>query len=172
MRRSLALAAAAGLAAGALVLVPARAKAPEPAPSTTVGDLEAGRSTYVGGVYAWTDYAYDDRGPDTNGRAGGDATYPADMSPNNVADLIQVQLRRAAGNQIGVRVVLETLTPETTPLVGIAIDSDGDPATGPAALPGSWTSSGALGVDRLGVLGNGTGEVLEAKDGAWSRTGA
>lgn len=172
MRRSLALAAAAGLAAGALALVPARAEAPEPAPSTTVGDLEAGRSTYVGGVYAWTDYAYDDRGPDTNGRAGGDATYPADMSPNNVADLIQVQLRRAAGNRIGVRVVLETLTPETTPLVGIAIDSDGDPATGPAALPGSWTSSGALGVDRLAVLGNGTGEVWEAKDGAWSRTAA
>jgi pimeloyl-ACP methyl ester carboxylesterase len=148
----------------ALPAVTARARQTAPSPTATVGPLIAGEARFVSGVFAWTDYAYDDRGPDTNTRPGGDAAYPADMNPNNVADLIQLQVR-AESSRIGLAAVLETLTPDTHPVVGVAFDSDNNPKTGAAALPGSWTPSASLGMDRLAVLKNGTGEV-------WSYDGA
>ena len=144
---------------------------PSPADAPTVGPLIAGEARYVEGVFAWTDYAYDDRGPDTNTRPGGDATYPADMSPNNVADLIQLQVR-AEGSEIGVTAVLETLTGDTHPVLGVAFDSDNDTQTGAAALPGSWMPSASLGMDRLAVMENGTGEIWTFEDEAgWAVTG-
>lgn len=173
-RRSIALAAAAAVA-GTLLLVPAGADDLPPPPSPTVGELMAGRSTIIGGTYAWTDYAYDDRGPDTNFRPGGDATYPAGMSPNNVADLIQVQLR-ANGEQLGTTVVLETLREGTRPIVGVGVDGDGNAETGAGSLPGSWIPAGSLGVDRLFVLtnngGNEDGKAWSFAGGAWTPAGA
>src|SRR3954451_4645090 len=38
------------------------------AASPTLGPLVAGTSSYIDGTYVWTDYAYDDRGPDTTRR--------------------------------------------------------------------------------------------------------
>jgi hypothetical protein len=161
---------AATIAAGVLALlgVPslaARADAPAPA-AGHVGDLVAGTARYVDGVYVWTDYAYDDRGPDTNTRAGGDASYPPDVSPNNVADLVQLQFR-ADGDRLAATAVLETLTDASrSPVIGIAVDSDADPATGLDALPG-WQPTGYLGVDRLFVLRPGGGVAFEQAGDGW-----
>src|SRR5438874_2426046 len=79
----------------------------------------------------------------------GHATHPPGMNPNNVADLIQLQLALPNQNHLAVTAVLETLTPSTRPLIGIALDSDNNPSTGAASLPGSWTAATKLGVDRL-----------------------
>src|SRR5437763_9748891 len=130
-------------AAMALTAVDARAGSPAAAPPAdpTVGPLISGSTSYVAGTFAWTDYAYDDRGPDTNATKGGDATYPPGMDPNNVADLIQLQLALPNQNHLAVTAVLETLTPSTRPLIGIALDSDNNPSTGAASLPGSWTAA-------------------------------
>lgn len=174
VRRRLAAVVALAVTAGATLAVPVRAVPPERTPppaDPTLGPLHSGASSYVGGTYVWTDYAYDDRGPDTNDRPGGDATYPAAMDPNNVADLIQLQLR-STRDGIRTTVVLETLTPATRPVVGIALDSDGDPSTGAASLPGSWTAASGLGVDHLFVLRTAGGEVLAHRDGAWTGVGA
>src|SRR5206468_3321493 len=101
-------------------------------------------SAYEHGTYVWTDYAYDDRGADTNGIEGGDTAYPSTMSPNNVADLIQLSLRPMRDG-LAATAVLETLTGTTRPLIGIALDLDG-PKHGAASLPGSWTASAPLGM--------------------------
>lgn len=47
----------------------------------------------VEGVFIATDYVYDDRGPNTDGNAGGDSTYPAEGEPylKNAADLVEVR---------------------------------------------------------------------------------
>jgi predicted esterase len=136
------------------------------ATDATVGPLISGTSSYVEGTYVWTDYAYDDRGPDTNGRPGGDAAYPQGMAPDNVADLIQLQVQPSVGGLV-VTAVLQTLTPATRPLVGVAFDSDGDPATGAASLPGSWSPAAPLGMDHLYVLGVDGGRELVFDGGGW-----
>src|SRR2546421_5996499 len=119
------------VATAAMVLagIDARAGSPAATPPAdpAVGPLISGSTSYVAGTFAWTDYAYDDRGPDTNGTKGGDATYPAEMDPNNVADLIQLQLALPNQNHLAVTAVLETVTPSTRPLIGIALDSDNNP---------------------------------------------
>lgn len=155
----------------ALALAPVGA-ASEPGPDDpTLGPLIAGTASHVDGTYVWTDYAYDDRGPDQDGRRGGDADYPAGMDPNNVADLIQLQLRQAGDAAMAITAVLQTLTPVTRPLIGVAFDSDSDGGTGSAALPGSWTPAAPLGMDRLFVLGvDGGVELVAASDG-WAEVG-
>jgi hypothetical protein len=138
------------------------------APAATVGPLISGTSSYVGGTYVWTDYAYDDRGPDTDGTPGGDAAYPADMKPNNVADLIQLQVSVADATHTRVQAVLETLTDATRPVLGIAFDGDGNPATGAPSLPGSWVAKTPLGVDTLFVLTRDGGAAMTWTDGKWA----
>jgi pimeloyl-ACP methyl ester carboxylesterase len=155
----------------------ARAEQATPsAESATAGPLISGTSSYVSGTYAWTDYAYDDRGPDTNSRAGGDAAYPAGMTPNNVADLIQLQLRPgAAAGTVTITAVLETLQDGTRPVIGVGLDSDEDAGTGADKLPGSWAPASPLGVDHLFVLtnhgGGSDGFVRTAPDGSWRGNG-
>src|SRR5687767_2108475 len=73
-----------------------------------LGELIAGTNQYSDGTHVWTDYAYDDRGPNTNGLAGGDATYPA-PTPGNEADLIQLQLGTDHQDHVTVAAILETL---------------------------------------------------------------
>src|SRR4051812_36826666 len=64
----------------------AQPSAPAAAGRPELGPLISGTSSYVDGTYAWTDYAYDDRGANTNGIPGGDTTYPANPYPGNTAD--------------------------------------------------------------------------------------
>src|SRR5688572_18219136 len=87
-----ALAATASLTVGAW---PSEATTEGPTLDATLGTLIAGEESYVGGTHVWTDYAYDDRGSNTNGLAGGDAKY-TDLEPGNTADFIQLQLGTAA----------------------------------------------------------------------------
>jgi hypothetical protein len=147
----------------------ARAGSTPPRPTTpTVGPLISGTSSYVHGTYVWTDYAYDDRGPDTDGTPGGDAAYPAGMRPNNVADLIQLQLGVADPSHTRVRAVLETLTDATRPVLGVAFDRDADAATGAPSLPGSWVAKTPLGVDTLFVLTRSGGTAMTWSGGRWT----
>jgi hypothetical protein len=132
----------------------------------TVGPLVSGTSSYEDGSYVWTDYAYDDRGPNTNGLAGGDTSYPSGIARGNVADLIQLQLRPNARG-VATKAVLETLTAKSRPLIGIAFDLDG-PQDGAASLPGSWQAAAPRGMDRLYLLGRDGGRELVADAaGTW-----
>lgn len=158
------------LAASVLVPWHAEARRVPASGDPLLGPLVSGTSTYVDGVFVWTDYAYDDRGADANGRPGGDTAYPATMSPNNVADLVQLQVG-LSGRDLLLRAVLETLEPGSRPVVGVAVDRDGRSTTGAASLPGSWQPAAPLGVDRLYVLRSGSGEVLDATASGWRRTG-
>lgn len=145
-----------------------------------LGELISGTVAYVNGTFVWTDYAYDDRGANqtaasggdrTNSAlAGGDAVYPAEIPGGNAADLIQLQIGlRTEG--LTVRALLESLTDPSLPVLGVAFDTDADPATGAAALPGGqWPVDGPLGVDVLLVLSAGGGEVRRFVDGTWTRT--
>ena len=141
------------VAAAATVGLPSRA-APSAAPADPeLGPLISGETSYVGGTHVWTDYAYDDRGPNTNGLAGGDARYPAEGHPGNTADLIQVQLGTAPGGALRATAVLESLVDGHDALVGIGFDTDRNAATGAATLPGGgWTNSAPLGIERLLLL--------------------
>ena len=129
------------VALGLIGLVPV-ARADEAAvagtPDTTIGPLISGTSSYVDGTYAWTDYAYDDRGTASPG------------SPNNAADLIQLQVS-LHGRTLHLRAILETLVGDSRPVVMVGLDLDDDPATGQAGLPG-WAASSPLGLDEVVVL--------------------
>ena len=136
-----------------------------------LGPLIAGRSAYVNGTFVWTDYAYDDHGANIDGRPGGDGAggYPAGLE--NHADLIQLQIGLSAG-EVAIRAILETLVDADTPVLGVAFDSDANPATGAAALPGgAWTPASPLGVDRL-VIVRGSGAQLYQFAGVWSLAGS
>jgi predicted esterase len=144
-------------------------------PSPEYWPMVCGTSLDVGGTYVWTDYAYDDRGANTQGgdlsnpaTAGGDAVYPAWAAPGNAADLIQLQIGEQEGN-ILVRAVLETLTDAQVPLLGVAFDTDGDAETGAATAPGGgWVADGPLGIEKLVVVAADGAEVWSYGDVGWS----
>ena len=161
--------AASALLLGSGALAAAAPKSPGP-PSRVDVPLVSGTTAYIDGTLVWTDYAYDDRGPDSDLRPGGDSAYPQGMTPNNVADLIQLRLT-PHGGQLHVQAVLETLEPDTRPVVGVAVDLDGSPATGATSLPGSWEAADRLGVERLYVLRPGGGTVHTASASGWAVTG-
>ena len=139
----------------------------------TVGPLVSGTSSYVDGTFAWTDYAYDDRGPNTDGAAGGDAVYPASVVRGNAADLIQLQVSRTRTGALVLRAVLETLLDPAVPLLGVGFDTDGDAATGAPSIPGgAWTTDAPLGLDAF-VTASAAGAALLEWDGtAWHETDA
>ena len=141
-----------------------------PTTDPTLGPLVSATSSYVNGVYVWTDYAYDDRGADSNGQLGGDARYAEGVDPNNVADLIQLQVARRDASTVKLTAVLETLTPTTRPVLGVALDLDANTATGAATLPGSWQGKGPLGVDRLITLTTQGGTSSRTTDTGWEVT--
>src|SRR5882672_1872577 len=119
------------------------------------GPLISGTTAYVAGTHVWTDYAYDDRGANTNAIFGGDTTYPADPYPGNTADLIQLQVGTGAGGKLAITALLETLVPGADVAVGVGFDTDQNSATGAAAVPGgSWTTfpGTALGLEQIVVL--------------------
>jgi hypothetical protein len=142
-----------------------------PEGEVTVGPLVSGTSSTIDGILAWTDFVYDDRGPNTDAgdmtdmaSAGGDAAYPGDLT--NAADFVQVLLA-GSGDGVHIRVVLQTLLDPAVPLVGIAFDTDNNSATGAATLPGTWQPDGALGVELLVVLAQGAGDILQWDGGQW-----
>jgi hypothetical protein len=143
-----------------------------------LGELISGTAAYVNGTFVWTDYAYDDRGPNRDAaaggdrtdsaRAGGDVKYPPELAGGNAADLIQLQLG-LDGLDLTVRAILQTLTDPTVPLLGIAFDIDRNPATGAETLPGGqWLANRALGVELLLVLSSAGGELQRFTNGAWA----
>ena len=147
--------------------------ADRPAGDPELGTLIAGEESWVSGTHVWTDYAYDDRGPDTNGLAGGDATYPANPYPGNTADFIQLQLGTDGAGALSIAAVLETLVPGADAVLGVGFDTDADPTTGAARVPGDqWRNREGLGLERLVVLDTrGAGSLLGWSGGAWKRLG-
>lgn len=144
-----------------------------PASDVTVGPLVSGTTAAIDGTQAWTDYVYDDRGPNTDAgdmtdmaSAGGDAAYPGGLA--NAADFVQVHFS-SRDDGLHIRVILQTLLDPAVPLIGIAFDTDNNSATGAAALPGSWQPDGYLGIELLLVLAQGAGEILEWDSGQWRR---
>jgi predicted esterase len=174
--------AAAGLATlllGASLVMAAPAKSVTERPAD-IGPLEAGRAAYVSGHFVWTDYVYDDRGdppdpsqPDMTAVFGTDqgAQPPYPAGEENTADFVQLQLRPDPGGlQVGA--LLQTLREWDHPMVGVAFDTDRNPATGAAALPGgSWSPLGPLGVEVLMVLTTDGADLRRFTDGAWSSAG-
>jgi len=148
--------------------------APEwPQSDVTIGPLVSGAASSIGGARAWTDFVYDDRGPNTDpgdmtdiASAGGDARYPDNLS--NAADFVQVQIGDSQDG-LRIRVVLQTLIDPAVPLVGIAFDTDDNSTTGAPRLPGSWEPEGVLGLELLLVMTAGAGQVLAWDEGNWRR---
>ena len=102
----------------------------------------SGTSTLSRGELIYTDYLYDDYGPDRDGSFGmppfrsnlapirGDLRYPADEARygNNAADLRELRLA-AAGSGLRLLVEMQTMKAPDAAIVTLAIDADGDPAT-------------------------------------------
>jgi hypothetical protein len=135
-----------------------------------LGTLIAGEGSYVDGTHVWTDYAYDDRGPNDNNLPGGDAKYP-ETYPANTADLIQLQLGTAGDGALTVTALLETLVDDANAVIGVGLDTDADPSTGAPSIPGGkWENAHSIGLEKLIVMEtNGTG-VLKSWDavrGQW-----
>lgn len=88
----------------------------------------AGTAGYDGGVWSYTDYPYSDVGT-------GDFTYPDDGDHgNNAADPVVVQI--ALGEDaVHYLVRLNTLIRPDTTVVALAVDTDGDHATGGGPWP-------------------------------------
>ena len=135
----------------------------------TVGPLVSGTSSYVDGTFAWTDYAYDDRGPNTDGAAGGDATYPGSIERGNAADLIQLQLSQSRNGGVAIRAVLETLLDPAVPLLGVGFDTDRSPSTGAPTIPGeAWITDSPLGLDVFVTVSASGATVRTWTGSSWS----
>jgi predicted esterase len=66
--------------------------------------------------------------------------------------------------------VLGTLVNPDIPILGVAFDTDANPATGAAELPGGgWPADGPLGVEFLVVTSSDDTELWRYAQGAWSR---
>jgi pimeloyl-ACP methyl ester carboxylesterase len=125
----------------------------------------AGSTNVCDGSVVYRDYVYDDAGADegdlgygrgtqsaygTLAHPAGDVRYPADRI--TTADLVQLTLTRV-GDAVEVVAELNALyTPDST-VLALAVDSDGDPATG----GGDWDGLGvrSAGWDDLHVFGEG-----------------
>jgi hypothetical protein len=158
---------------------PGAVSAPPPS-GPHVGPLVSGVASYVDGTYVWTDYAYDDRGPNADAAnggdrtqsafAGGDADYPPEAAPGNAADLIELQISLYR-NALVVWAVLETLVDPGLPLLAVAFDTDRDSGTGAPSLPGGrWQNQGPLGIEAMVTIAASGAELWEYSDGAWAAT--
>jgi hypothetical protein len=151
-----------------------------------LGRLVSGTASYVDGRYVWTDYVLDDRGPNlvetgvlgpprcsfpgAPDCSGGDAVYPAAAAPGNTADLVQLQIGKAAGDRLSIRAILGSLVDPDVPVLGIAFDTDAQPTTGASELPGGrWPAVDPLGIDTLIVASN-AGAQLWQYSGSWTQS--
>lgn len=134
----------------------------------TVGPLACGTTSYHAGTFVWTDYAYDDHGPNTSSGTAGAASYPDASDQSNAADLVQLQASFANDGALIFRAVLETLTKPDEPLLGIGLDVDGDTGTGAASVPGgAWHNQGALGLDAFVTASSDGGQLSTWSNGGW-----
>ncbi len=93
----------------------------------------------IDGVYISTDYVYDDHGPNTDGAAGGDSTYPTDGTPyfKNAADLVEVRVMPVESeNKLLIGVRFNTLIDPAIPVAAIGIADNSTPQ-----LSESWPFS-------------------------------
>ena len=155
-------------------------------PGSELGPLVAGTSSYVDGTFVWTDYVFDDRGPNlvdpvARPRAVPDPrrartaravtrSYPEFAAPGNTADLVQLQIGTSGWTSCGAgRAQLARRTRPSRSL-GVAFDTDADPATGAAALPGGrWTNVDPLGIDVLIVTTEAGTTVWRYKGSEWQQ---
>ncbi len=140
----------------------------------------AGRSQISRGELIYTDYLYDDYGPDLDGTpnqtafrclfapTSGDYRYPADEARygNNAADLreLRIALDRRSLHTL---VALQTLKARNAAVAEIAIDADGRTSTG----SGAWPDGAGLttpGADRFITI-TATGARLTDGSGAVHR---
>jgi poly(3-hydroxybutyrate) depolymerase len=147
-----------------------------------VGPLISGTAAYTRGSFVWTDYAYDDRGPNADAAnggdrtqsafAGGDAEYPAEVAPGNAADLIELQFT-VHQNALVIWAVLETLVDPNVPVLAVGFDTDGDGGTGGVSFPGGrWTTSGSLGLEQMVTIAADGAHLFEYADGEWVERGS
>jgi dienelactone hydrolase len=140
-----------------LLALPATASAAGPAFEQPCGGTSwvAGTTNVCNGVVTYRDYVYDDEGADTGdtgygvgtqsafgtlAHPAGDVRYPADDT--NAADLVKLELSRD-GDTVHVKAELNALRKPDSTILAIAVDTDGNPATG----GGAW---GTLGVSSTG----------------------
>lgn len=135
-----------------------------------------GRWQISRGELVYTDYLYDDYGADLDGKTNapafrstaatsGDYRYPDDQARygSNAADLREL---RIAYDRRGLHamVALQTMLDPGAAIATIAIDADGNPATGSGAWPdgAGVTTPGA---DRFITIWGGGARVTDASDG-------
>ena len=99
------------------------------------------------GTYVFTDYAYDDRGANTEHLARRE-TRPTTRRAGERDDLIDWQIGLDAAG-LRVAAILETLTDPSLPVLGVGFDTDADFLTGAPLLPGGGRPAGPLGLERL-----------------------
>jgi pimeloyl-ACP methyl ester carboxylesterase len=129
----------------------------------TIGPLISGTVVQRAGTFAWTDYAYDDRGADA-----GTDPYNLGKGFGNVADLIQLQFTPGADG-LRVQAVLETLIDPSAAFVAVGLDLDGDPATGAPGIPmAGWNPGGPLGLERFVRIASTGTDVRQWRDGGWA----
>jgi hypothetical protein len=147
----------------ALLALPASASAAAAGPSFEQpcggSSWVAGTTNVCGGVVTYRDYVYDDEGADTGdtgygvgtqsafgtlAHPAGDVRYPADDT--NAADLVKLELSRDGGS-VTVKAELNALRKADSTIVAIAVDTDGNPATGGGAWEALKVSS--TGWDKL-----------------------
>jgi hypothetical protein len=121
---------------------------PDPPPPSLGGcvwsatpTMLGGTARYEAGEWMFNDFVYDDYGADTSpgganqivslGATAGDFRYPSDPRyANNTADIAEVRLRRD-GDDLCLRVTMNTLVDASTLVVGVAISASENPATHP-----------------------------------------
>lgn len=93
-------------------------------------DRVSGTDRYVGGEYLYTDHIWDD--------SGDGLTYPTDIDRYgaNAADLVEFRISTRRPGRTDFRFTLNSLLDGDTTHIAVAFDSDQDPATGSADIPG------------------------------------
>lgn len=105
----------------------------------------AGSTDWCAGRMIYRDYVYDDYGADTGATtmplsdaslapSAGDASYPE--GSENTADLVRLEIAVLPDGALGAEWELNTLYDPAQAKAALAIDCDGDPATGGGELPG------------------------------------
>ena len=176
-----------GFLAALVLLVataPAHAARSRPAPAYTAdGDLGewrgtptnlAGRAQTSRGEWIYTDFLYDDYGADRNGTPDspdfsgstaattGDYRYPRDPERYgfNAADLRELRVA-ADSRSVFVLAALQTMLAPDAAVVTVAIDTDGNPATGAAVWP-DRAGLRAAGADRFVTFTGRAGRITDA----------
>jgi dienelactone hydrolase len=134
----------------------------------------AGRSQISRGELIYTDYLYDDYGPDLNGRpdqpafrsqlapTNGDYRYPADPDRYgyNAADLRELRIA-ADGRALHLLIGLQTMKAADAAAAIVAIDTDGRAETGAAEWP-DGAGIATPGADRFVTVWGTGGHVVDA----------